>query len=262
MIKFFRKIRQRLLSENKFTRYLIYAVGEIILVVIGILIALQINNLNEARKDRIEEQKILIQLKEEYQDNLQQLDQKIEIRNLLIGNSNKILTFIEDDSHVNIDTLAALLGTLGLTPTFDPISNDIVSSGKLRLIQNEALRKSLSSWISDVVQLKEEEDYWVKSRDELWLPFLLKIRIARNAIGDYIRKETPTIFLPSNMGNTKIDIGKSANPPTVQEILSNPELEGILTVVITYNHIGNLQSKVLREKILEILELIDAGISN
>ena len=144
----------------------------------------------------------------------------------------------------------------------DPISNDIVSSGKLRLIQNEALRKSLSSWISDVVQLKEEEDYWVKSRDELWLPFLLKIRIARNAIGDYIRKETPTIFLPSNMGNTKIDIGKSANPPTVQEILSNPELEGILTVVITYNHIGNLQSKVLREKILEILELIDAGISN
>ena len=91
MIKFFRKIRQRLLSENKFTRYLIYAVGEIILVVIGILIALQINNLNETRKDRIEEQKILIQLKEEYQDNLQQLDQKIEIRNLLIGNSNKIL---------------------------------------------------------------------------------------------------------------------------------------------------------------------------
>ena len=50
MIKFFRKIRQNLLSENKFSKYLIYAIGEIILVVIGILIALQINNLNEARK--------------------------------------------------------------------------------------------------------------------------------------------------------------------------------------------------------------------
>ncbi|MFD2586976.1 DUF6090 family protein [Croceitalea marina] len=50
MIKFFRKIRQKLLSENKFSKYLIYAVGEIILVVIGILIALQINNWNESRK--------------------------------------------------------------------------------------------------------------------------------------------------------------------------------------------------------------------
>lgn len=50
MIKFFRKIRQNLLSENKFSKYLIYAIGEIILVVIGILIALSINNWNEKRK--------------------------------------------------------------------------------------------------------------------------------------------------------------------------------------------------------------------
>ena len=50
MIKFFRKIRQKLLSENKFSKYLIYAIGEIILVVIGILIALTINNWNEKQK--------------------------------------------------------------------------------------------------------------------------------------------------------------------------------------------------------------------
>lgn len=50
MIKFFRKIRQRLLTENKFSKYLIYAVGEIFLVVIGILIALSINNWNDRRK--------------------------------------------------------------------------------------------------------------------------------------------------------------------------------------------------------------------
>ena len=53
MIKFFRKIRQKLLSENKFSKYLIYAVGEIILVVIGILIALQINTWNDSRKQNI-----------------------------------------------------------------------------------------------------------------------------------------------------------------------------------------------------------------
>jgi len=50
MIKFFRKIRQKLLAQNRFSKYLLYAIGEIVLVVIGILIALQINNWNENRK--------------------------------------------------------------------------------------------------------------------------------------------------------------------------------------------------------------------
>ena len=52
MIKFFRKIRQKLISENKFSKYLIYAIGEIILVVIGILIALQVNNKNQIRNEK------------------------------------------------------------------------------------------------------------------------------------------------------------------------------------------------------------------
>ena len=50
MIKFLRRIRQKLLSENKISKYVLYAIGEIFLVVIGILIALQINNWNETRK--------------------------------------------------------------------------------------------------------------------------------------------------------------------------------------------------------------------
>ena len=48
MIKIFRTIRQRMLTENRFSRYFIYAIGEIVLVVVGILIALQVNNWNNA----------------------------------------------------------------------------------------------------------------------------------------------------------------------------------------------------------------------
>ncbi len=62
MIKFFRKIRQNLLMENKNRKYFKYAIGEIVLVVIGILIALQINNINENRKAKIKEQAVLINL--------------------------------------------------------------------------------------------------------------------------------------------------------------------------------------------------------
>ncbi len=68
MIKFFRKIRQNLFMENKTGKYFKYAIGEIILVVIGILIALQINNWNEKRKDVAKEQLILKQLQREYKN--------------------------------------------------------------------------------------------------------------------------------------------------------------------------------------------------
>ena len=62
MIKFFRRIRQKLLSENRFSKYLIYAIGEILLVVVGILIALQVNNWNESQKNRDKEKLILNEL--------------------------------------------------------------------------------------------------------------------------------------------------------------------------------------------------------
>lgn len=63
MIKFFRNIRKKLLSEGKTSRYLTYAFGEIILVVIGILIALSINNWNDTRKERMFEHKLLREMK-------------------------------------------------------------------------------------------------------------------------------------------------------------------------------------------------------
>ena len=63
MIKFFRKIRQRLLTENKFSKYFLYAIGEISLVVIGILIALQVNDWNNNRKNLDLEDKILKEIK-------------------------------------------------------------------------------------------------------------------------------------------------------------------------------------------------------
>lgn len=65
MIKFFRKIRQKLVEENKVGNYLKYAIGEIFLVVIGILIALSINNWNEDRKRNLQEIRLAIQLLED-----------------------------------------------------------------------------------------------------------------------------------------------------------------------------------------------------
>lgn len=78
MITLFRKIRQQLLTQNKLTRYLVYAVGEIFLVVIGILIALQINNWNEEKKEQAILQASLSSLKLNLQEDIENLTNQIE----------------------------------------------------------------------------------------------------------------------------------------------------------------------------------------
>ena len=81
MIKFFRKIRQNLIMQNKTSKYFKYAIGEIILVVIGILIALQINNWNENRKELYNEAKILKTLNDEFSENKITLDSTLVLLN-------------------------------------------------------------------------------------------------------------------------------------------------------------------------------------
>nr|WP_299339613.1 DUF6090 family protein [Allomuricauda sp.] len=85
MIKFFRRIRQKLLSENKFSKYLLYAIGEIVLVVIGILIALQVNDWNEERKSLDKEQQYLTEIKNSL------VSDSIQIQSILEFNKEKVL---------------------------------------------------------------------------------------------------------------------------------------------------------------------------
>ena len=97
MLKFFRKIRQRLLSENKFTKYVIYALGEILLIVIGILIALQITNNNEIRKNKEKETAYLQNIRKDLIINFHKINELIEGRNRRIESANKLIGQIEGE---------------------------------------------------------------------------------------------------------------------------------------------------------------------
>ncbi|MAX69627.1 MAG: hypothetical protein CMC76_00780, partial [Flavobacteriaceae bacterium] len=91
MIKFFRKIRRNLLSEQKTAKYFKYAIGEIILVVIGILIALQINNWNDNNKKNELEQEALYNLKVDFELNKKELENIIASTESSINKSLEIL---------------------------------------------------------------------------------------------------------------------------------------------------------------------------
>ena len=147
MIKFFRKIRQKLLSENKpaspagrFSKYLIYAIGEIILVVIGILIALQVNNRNVSRINNQKQNKTL------------NLIQKSLIKDTLymsllinrLGKVNKSISILntfpayEDSLSVHFDRI-----DWGINVQIQSAAYEQLKSTGFDLLQNDALKEEL-----------------------------------------------------------------------------------------------------------------------
>ena len=164
MIKFFRKIRQNLLMENKtgkpawpVGRYFKYAIGEIILVVIGILIALQINNWNENRKLRNQEFKILIEVKSNLESTLNNFEKDTLYNLNSIQQLYKIIQYITEDLPYNKELDGAFLRLQNWGSPY-PISNayKTLQTKGLDLISNEKLR-------SDIVDIHEYKYDLLKS---------------------------------------------------------------------------------------------------
>jgi hypothetical protein len=147
MIKFFRKIRQKMLTENKFSKYLIYAIGEIILVVIGILIALQINNWNEKQKLNTQQQILLKSIKQDLLSDSKYLKDfltQIKLSNqILLNQSDRVnQTVFNKDSLINF-----VKNDIDITYRgFDGFNNNsyesLKTSGKIDVI-NESIKNHL-----------------------------------------------------------------------------------------------------------------------
>ena len=257
MIKFFRKIRQNLLSEGKTGKYFKYAIGEIILVVIGILIALQINNWNEQRKDRTKELIVLKQLQEDYQANLIQLEEKMATREKIIISAVALLEAFDYPQRANRDSIIKKIAIIGNDPTFDPIQNDLNSAENIRLIRNVKLSRLLSNWSSDVVAVKEVEDVWSKIVYKQFDLTALELGIGRDLSNSFMNEQDHLWLLDKDANSLKIKIGKSKLGATLNEILTNKNLEGVIGNAITINKSANLQSDALYHRIRDILDIIE-----
>lgn len=155
MSNIFRKIRQSLLREKGFSKYLLYAIGEIILVVIGILIALQINNWSETRKRNIEEEKLLIALIEDFNENKIRIEEAIDKEKDMIRMSKSLIGVMQSEQKsINTDSIRFWV-TSGakswwkaqfVTGTYDAM----VSSGKIEILENDDLKGVLSQFMADI----------------------------------------------------------------------------------------------------------------
>lgn len=149
MLRFFRHIRKKLMEQKKVRTYLLYSTGEILLVVIGILIALQVNNWNEERKLLIEEQRVLTSLRTEISESITQLEDRFNRESSVTETIKVILSGGASlDSllaHPAVDSL--MWGPLWSTVTEVPVLqtySDLKSSGNISIIQNHQIRKGLS----------------------------------------------------------------------------------------------------------------------
>ena len=194
MIKFFRKIRQKMLTENKLSKYLLYAIGEIVLVVIGILIALQLNNLNEIDKVKDTEILYINALHDEFTNNLKEVERvmKVNERNLKIahtllgkmGSDNPDLTEKEFDS--------LMYRTIREEIQYRPSPGtliELVNSGNLSIVSNRELRLKLASWDGILASILFQEEEHSKPRYKL-IDLINKLGNGRksfiNALGNFM----------------------------------------------------------------------------
>jgi hypothetical protein len=202
MMPLFRKIRQNLLRQNRVTRYLAYAIGEIFLVVIGILIALQVNNANQQRIEKAEKANLVILLKEELNENLKAFETSIAY---LEGCRKKSALILEVSTGKNrsipIDSIREY--TIRMLPVLvgNINSSRLTSSkesGKFSLLNGEE-SKAMTEYESNLLNYQEARNQtsflFKEDGNELMIRFNPIKDINRIAFGEENLLEHPSLAL-------------------------------------------------------------------
>ncbi len=249
MLTFLRKIRKSLVDSGNARKYILYAIGEIALVVIGILIALSINNWNEWSKDRNIEQEYLVGLKKEFEYNLQDLEDNISRNENIMDNTRKFLQDVGPSTQVSdIETIREHVGNImakaiGIDPS-PGVLEDLISSGNLNILRNKELRSALSGWKSMLRKVERQET---------------RVLEYREGVAHIFMKSGPF----RDIVNNALQIGKSRFKLSGQKVLQNHELENQLAIfIITSNTLQNNFYLETKKVLNQILDLINAEITS
>lgn len=249
----FKSIRQKLVAKNKFAKYLRYAVGEILLVVIGILIALQVNNWNEARKDRIQEKKFLMRLEAELTTDIGNISTSILANKSRMQRAEFLIASV-DQPQLAVDSSTYFIRSIELAgyTNFPVISDntfeEIKSSGKLSLIRNEEIRTALQQYYS-----------WTSDREQY----------------NFIRQDTQLNYLHARQGilspNQQISMGSFRNTShyhadeaklAFEGMIKKPEFLAMLPIVIQ-GQIRNGESfEAIKQQSVDLKTMIENELNN
>lgn len=240
MIKFFRKIRQKLLRENKITRYLAYAIGEIFLVVIGILIALQINNSNEASKLRVKEAILLSEMKSNLQSDLLDLEFNIKGNRERLVSNEVILTALKEKRPFH-NSLKAHFGKI---------------FGNYQLSENTASLENLKSVGLDLIS----DDSLCNRISFLYSTRYVYLENTEKGVDDGYQWN---YFYPMVLKNLSIDtVWVSASPEDYESLVRNKKFQEVLKMNLFIRRFQQDQYEEIQKIVVGLIAQIDRHLAH
>ena len=239
MIPFFRRIRKQFADDNKPIKYMRYAIGEILLVVIGILIALQVNNWNIEGKNSEKEEYYLKSIKTSIQLSQKELNRVIEDAELISSCADTLFKLIAQNNLSSLKGLfldSLLFSSLdySLISLNDGGIQEILNTGSLDLIKDERIRVFLASWNDRMHQIRKfegESQYLSRNFQEYLLQFVDAKR--------YLTYPEESIVIP----------------PKMEELLSDPMLTNYLEG-ITWEHRGMYHRYIEEKAVMDSLTVL------
>lgn len=235
MLKFFRRIRQKLVGEGNLNRYLLYSIGEILLVMIGILLALQVNNWNEERKLRKQEISSLENLRSDLVKTASSLERCNKIDSSLVEEINNILDHIKNNRpyHDSLSLQFENLYQWAKPRILNSAYENLKFSKGLELISNDSLRQ-------EIIKI-HETDY----------PFLLT---------DIDKEETmihQELMLPLFGQLFETNENGGAIPNDYSSLQKNQEFVNVLTLTRRYRLASIFFEKTTKERTHRLIDKLE-----
>lgn len=256
MFRFFRIIRRKLVEEDKFRKYFWYAIGEVFLVVIGILIALQINNWNIERQTRNEEKNYLINLKNDLKINIRLLDQILEYNEQNIISTSNVSDMAEqgkvEDIYDFISNIRITMGGNNFTPNQNTFE-EMKSSGKLSLITNQYIKQRLLELDEQFVNIEGGEAHVQREYEEyLWDEFVNQV-----SYSDFFIRKTFREKFVLNLDTTFIESNEQELLRQANEILENSRFKnGLYLYELNYVYLNTVfkETKTMVEQLITLID--------
>lgn len=255
MLKVFNQIRKDLIKRKKVEQYLLYALGEIILVVIGILIALWINNLNEERILRDKEARYLIGLRNEFQSNKHRLMALLEQNQRNYDGAQKIVDLIAnkdkvDETEFSQNMYLTFAGDIAFNAN-NSLLIEMINSGSLKDVRNISLRKQLTTWMATLDDIRRQEE---------------DLKLQREKVLDIMRTENyslRTLLDQSGISVSELEIPERTSHTSNLALLESTSFENnVLMFMLTSLATGQNHYEPLLLDIDTILDLINNVLDN
>jgi len=240
MIPFFRKIRKKLANDNRPLKYMRYAIGEIVLVMVGILLAVQVNNWNQERKSKLKELKLLKELRSDLIQNVADIKENLTFFTITKTANETIIYHIENNLSYH-DSLNYHFGNLYPYITFNPNQTTYGSLKQMGfdVISNDSLRISISDlYANEFASYKKFEDIYMLEHYENYMkPIMI------SELTDYI-------------------VYTSAKPKNYNQFIKNTQNKGAMEHMADVCDSFIIMQTNLRELAAELISEIDKEIAD